>query len=298
MSINKVDQSLNGFRNSLAPSFVLFLAIATSGIPFFYWNEEWIIISLLFTLLIYVLQTGSLKLDKKALLIICLFVIWEVLQFLFHGGFRLRAPIGTFGRLFYAYLIVKVVGEHFVYIFQRIIFFFACVSLVMYSLFYVPNLLDPLLEISEAVFQPLFGLGESSYTYRPNFILFNFHGIELEPMRNSGPFWEPGAFSVYLNLAIGFEILRTGKFRIRKNLVFIIALLTTLSTAGYAVFFFLISSSYFFQEKYKVLKYFFVIPLIVLIVYISNNISFLSEKLITDIALATSTTTSKKDLTG
>lgn len=272
---------------------ILLFAIVTSGFPFFYSNEEWIVIGGIFVSFVYLIQTNSFKIDKQALLIIFLFVGWEIFQFSFHGGFRPRAPIGTFGRFFFAYMVIKVLQNDFVEIYRRTLFFFALFSIPMYVLFYVPGLLSPIVSLSRDLFTPVFGFGDDTYMYPPNIILFNFHGIELEPMRNSGPFWEPGAFSVYLNLAIGFQILKDGRFKLKGNLIFVIALLTTLSTAGYAVFFFLISIPFLFQEKYKVLKYFFIVPLVLLIIYLFNNLSFLSEKVINDIALAKTTTSSR-----
>lgn len=54
--------------------------------------------------------------------------------------------------------------------------------------------------------------------------------------RNSGIFWEPGAFQGYLNLAILFLVTtkdRFNKINVVKLLVLIIAVLTTMSTSGY-----------------------------------------------------------------
>jgi len=61
----------------------------------------------------------------------------------------------------------------------------------------------------------------------------------LLPLRNSSYFWEPGAFSAYILLAIVFLGLAKDKFEKRRYIkilaVLVIALLTTMSTAGYAL---------------------------------------------------------------
>lgn len=51
--------------------------------------------------------------------------------------------------------------------------------------------------------------------------------------RNYGIFREPGVFAVYLMIALIFELLNTKKTNFFKVSIFIIALLTTYSTAGY-----------------------------------------------------------------
>jgi len=55
--------------------------------------------------------------------------------------------------------------------------------------------------------------------------------------RNSGLFHEPGAYGVFLVLAIIVNLLITGKMFEKKNKVFLICALTTLSTTAYLVLF-------------------------------------------------------------
>ena len=58
------------------------------------------------------------------------------------------------------------------------------------------------------------------FSYRNNF-------------RNQGMFWEPGAFQTFINLAIMFE-LSSKNIRKSRLIVFLITILTTFSTTGYA----------------------------------------------------------------
>ena len=51
--------------------------------------------------------------------------------------------------------------------------------------------------------------------------------------RAGGIFWEPGAFGVYLNFAIYFSLFHRKKLERKKIIVYIGALLLTLSTTGY-----------------------------------------------------------------
>ena len=54
--------------------------------------------------------------------------------------------------------------------------------------------------VSHAIKDPLFPLKDQSYLFTPNYIIITFN--QYQQLRNSGPFWEPGAFAVFLNIAL------------------------------------------------------------------------------------------------
>lgn len=58
-------------------------------------------------------------------------------------------------------------------------------------------------------------------------------------IRANGVFWEPGAFAVYLNLALFFRLFVLKAQRTSQLLVYLAALIITFSTAGYICFAFL-----------------------------------------------------------
>lgn len=93
----------------------------------------------------------------------------------------------------------------------------AVISLIFYPLYMtVPNLSN--------VF--VFQSGRYSYS---TFILYS-HCVGS--FRNGGMFWEPGAFMVFLNLALLFEVL-SKKVSLFKIIVLSAAIITTFSTTGY-----------------------------------------------------------------
>jgi len=99
-------------------------------------------------------------------------------------------------------------------------------------------------------------------------------------IRNSGMFWEPGAFSGYLNLAIIFIILLNKEFKVRsyKKEIFWISLgvLTSMSTAGYIIFGIFISLYVLTNYKWGKIV---LAPIFFIIIYFSyTNLSFLYEK--------------------
>ncbi len=74
-----------------------------------------------------------------------------------------------------------------------------------------------------------------------------FTNVSLLSDRNYGPFWEPGAFQLYINWAVLYEIRNKHIFKIRDIIIFAICLITTRSTAGFLIFAIIIV--YFFINR-------------------------------------------------
>ena len=239
---------------------LVFLLIATSGIVFFYANEEYIAIGIIISLIIFVARGILDKIDLVFIFIIFMFILWEVIQSFYFQSFSLKSVVGTFGRFTFAYLVIKSVGQRFITTYVNLIYFLSIISLVFYVLFFFPQITSQLISI--AIKDPLFPLKTQSYQLSPNFILINFNGYK--ELRNSGPFWEPGAFSVYINIALLLNILVKNKIFNKKNLLFTITIITTLSTAGFLTLFFIISSVYVLLNP-SLKKVFILIPIIILL---------------------------------
>lgn len=66
--------------------------------------------------------------------------------------------------------------------------------------------------------------------------------------RNNGPFWEPGVFQMYINIAVLFLLYSKKNINIKYLLVFVIALATTYSTTGY-ICFALVLITYYYDKS-------------------------------------------------
>ena len=126
-----------------------------------------------------------------------------------------------------------------------------------------------------------------TYEFKKSLIIYNIFreplfGIDALGLfglpRNSGPFWEPGAFGGYLTIGLAFEMILFRKFSLRV-LIFLIALATTFSTAGYlatAVFFFLY---FLFLETNKKKKLLIFPVLLVGLFFLIADVEFLASKI-------------------
>jgi hypothetical protein len=265
--------------------------VAVSGFPFFMTAQ--INFLILFVIASFFYFKKSLQPNPKILWIIIPFVVVEVLQFLFIKPFDPIMITGTFIRMFLGFFIVTLAGKNFIRYFTNIIVFFSVISFF----FFIPSLLSSSFfnffknSICPYFVSP-FADTEGFYTVWPTNIIFCFHDCVLEEFRNPGPFWEPGLFAVFLNLALLFNLILEKKLFSIKNGILILALLSTLSTAGYIAFFMLVF--FFFQSNQSFLRRLllalFILPVILTLYF---SLDFLSTKVEQNISLAGTTTSSR-----
>ena len=254
--------------------FLVYLIFANSAVPFFYPYIEFKVINLLVLLLFFIIRNKNL--DKFLFIYLFFFMIVIVGQFYTFNIFSTKDYLTILIRIFIAYLTIKIVSIRFFHIFRNIIFVFAIISLF----FYLPA-------ISIPGFTEFFGSKISPYLMPPfndvlknqfsnQIIVFNFNQIDL--FRNSGPCWEPGTFGGYLIIAIVINTIITGCIFEKKNIIMMIALLTTLSTTNYIAFFIFILIYLIFIQK-KINSLIFVLPLAAIFITLFFEISFLQDKI-------------------
>lgn len=212
------------------------------------------------------------------------FFVFYALIFLFQklvlGYVSFPSTIAFMARITLGYIIIRYVGHNFKYAFFQIIFIVSLVSLFGFAwnslgqnippLYYTPPT-DPYFDNSGR-----------------NIILYHQNG---PGHRNSGMFWEPGAFACYICLAFLFYIgnIRTLlKHHKWKVIIILIALITTYSTTGYIVLFIIGIATIYIEYKKKYGA--FVLPILItfgLIAYITyENTDFMKEKMNDQVAAA------------
>lgn len=273
---------------------LVFLLIATSGFYYFYSNVEYVIIGAALVILFFFIYNKWIILDKLAIFIILAFVFWEILQFVILGGFEFRPILGTASRFFFAYGVIKLTEKRFIPEYVNIIFAFAIISLFFYSLFFIHGITEYFIKFSDQI-SPIFEIKDDNYRLdpRPNIVIFNFHGFELTPKRNSGPFWEPGAFSIFLNIALFFHLLKKKRLLTFKSIILIATIITTYSTSGILTLF-VILTWYLYQVKTNLLiRIISLLAATILFVNVYFEVDFLGRKVQDNIEEATTTTGSR-----
>jgi hypothetical protein len=250
----------------------MYLVFAYGGIPFFETPKPMKIFFVLLSGAIFIAQ--GKKFDKNiAFVLSYLLVIFIAQTIIFGGGTFLNVGL-LFIIILIPYFVTKIVGENFTEYYINITFVFACIGL----LFYFASVLSPAFHDFTATLAPRFhtdpttGVEESFiiYTYE------RYYGINL---RSPGPFWEPGAYAVFLIVALVFNIIRTNKLLNLKSIIIILALLTTFSTAGYiALFIFLIF--YLITSKIKIMPKILILTSMIILTYnLYFYLDFLNKKI-------------------
>jgi hypothetical protein len=156
------------------------------------------------------------------------------------------------------YVISNYLGFRlFVDVFCKIMFYVAIVSIILFTVFIIfPFTLN--------YFSVNVNIKEVEYV---NLFIY-VHFVTM--FRNTGIFREPGVFMIYLNVAIIFQLFVKNRSNKKYLIVFIIAILTTLSTAGFIVLL-AIGILYLLKGKEKKKKFQGVLFLSIIIFVILNN---------------------------
>ena len=270
---------------------LVFLLIAVSAMPYFCNSQINYIIVLVIAAFFFFKR--SLIFDTRVLAVFGAFFSVELLHYYFLQPYDFSIILSTQFRLWLGYLVLALAGKRFPNYFVNIIYTFSIIGF----LFFIPSLLYPpffyfFKDHVCVYFDPPFAPKDGFYNIWPTNILYCFHDCVLAEKRNPGPFWEPGLYAVFLNLALAFNYIKEKKFITKKNIVLVLALLSTLSTGGYVAFFLLFFACYIidFSWPKKVLYTLVIVPLLALVFF---SMSFLNSKIDQNIKMAPTNTTSR-----
>jgi len=201
---------------------------------------------------------------------------------------------GTLVRILFGYFVARILANRFLDYFFQSMYVLAVISLV----FYIPSILSTSFfnffahDVS-SIFQSPFAAENAFYTVKPNILIYCFHEALIESSRNSGPFWEPGAFALFLDVAILFRLIQCKKLFERKLILLYIVVITTFSTAGVTSLLIILISFYMVGKTHLRLRYFFAAIFLIAGYYVFMNVEFLGAKTNDNIRLAQSTTSSR-----
>jgi hypothetical protein len=257
--------------------YFLFILISSGLATEFYRSQIGIIFTFLLTIAMW--AYFKIPITRKYGVAIVVWALYSIATFFQHQVFT---PFFIFRYATYitvAYVMVMLYKERLFIRFEKYLTTLALISLF----FFVWQVLskDTLLAFAR-IFDVSGEMGRNSHEFR-NFI---FHTVEVSLYdtsyeRNYGFAFEPGTYSVYLAIAILFNLLRTHlNFSPKGNVQFYIltlALITTFSTTGYIALGIIIIYLIFIEVK-GVSKYFYLLVSLIVAVYIFLSVDFLYNK--------------------
>jgi hypothetical protein len=209
-----------------------------------------------------------------------LLVLFHIVIF---GFMAVTASIGFMVRLGIAFLAIKMIPE-FSRRYVSVMYVLSIISFV----FFIPDLLGMGGDMRGLFAGMRIPLQNIEYFHIG---LYDLRAAYDGSIRNTGMFWEPGAFAGYLVLAL-FFLISDGQALSRQGLVLIAATLTTQSTTGYLALLVLVIF-YVFKEvwgKNTAVRW-VVLPLLLVVLItgsfsLFSQVSFLSEKITSQIESA------------
>ncbi len=209
------------------------------------------------------------------------FIVFTIFYFLIYSIHALKfeyidlREFREYIKFIYAYMFIKLVFKDFFKIYTNIIYKLALISLPLYTL----QLID--YEFMKS-FIGIIDHNISFLDYRDSWYenLFFFTLNDNGMYRNSGFAWEPKGFGTFLVLAFIFNlILNRFKFFDKKNIVYLLAIATTLSTATYSVFLLGIIPFFLLNKKVSI-KLFTSIIFLPLIFIAFTQLDFMQRKIV------------------
>lgn len=272
MQIQDRLENLGEKENKALNYFLIYLLMGVSSMPILFGNE-FLIAGFILTMIIFFMK--SKRFDRVIVSYNLIFLCLFGLHVLVYNQFIMGVLVAYFMRIYFAYFTVRIIGPNIDRYIVNQIYFFAIVSLVVtLSIFLNPAIADYIFTNVTPVFDQI-------TLFQPNrqhFIIYTMElGWKIEIPRNSGPFWEPGGFAIFLFIALTFNIVRTKKLLNKKNIIFLITILTTQSTTAYfALFAFLVI--YIFIS-YKRVYSIILTPIFILIfINVYSQLDFMEEK--------------------
>lgn len=232
---------------------------------------------IIFILYWLVVRPVAVRINMRFALMFLGLLTLFALHYLTFGSMVLMASMGFMVILLIAFFAVKLIPDFF----RKYISVMAWLG-VLSLIFHIPRLLGVNMANIFSFLKAPNGGPNYSHIY-----IHNFHYVD--EMRNSGIFWEPGAFAGYLVIALLLVLAHkhtpTSKWKV---IVLIAALVSSQSTTGYMAGLFLFS--YWQLSKYRGrsvggLDYrFIIVPflmglIVTASIYSYSNITFLGEKI-------------------
>jgi hypothetical protein len=220
--------------------------------------------------------------QKQFYILIFSFFIYFIIICTKYGDFRITIFLNYFFMFVIVYSVVKVFKYNLFRIYEYLIYFLAIISLLFWSLQIVlggDTLLSYFGKIPSIIpFSNVTGNGLNVIIYSVQPSSYSLLYQYTIP-RNCGYAWEPGAFAIYVCLAIYINLFinRSDKNSKRRLWVLVLTLITTQSTSGYVIFVVIILF-YFFAKRLRLLI--LVFPLLLAALFFLFSLPFMRKKIV------------------
>lgn len=270
--------------NSFTDYLVMYLLIAVSGIVFFLLGPNGTIgaVALNFVIISYLRISNRLTITNKTFGFIGFYFLVVLLLFFaqtIEVGFIPSISFSKyFSKLLLAITALILLKDRFFSVYIQVMVVLGVIGLIIHAAsFAFPPFFDFMINtvVPHVPNQPA---KEVQIWHNYHIIIHDFWQHDL--YRNSGAFWEPGANAGFTLLAMFFNVyvLRSKLFT-KKNFLFLLVIISTLSTTGYIVLVMVV----FLNPSYKkniAIRVFSLVLIIPLAVLAFTKFDFLGSKVV------------------
>ena len=219
----------------------------------------------------------DLSIPNRLVILFLFYIALCVAQGLYFGHFSTMTLIYSFSYIFFApYLLYRIYGLRAIFLFEKVIFIMTFISLVIW----IGHQMSPAIKLLILKGIEIVNNRNDTdihrfmiiYTYWP--MLDTSYGIS----RNAGFSGEPATFCAFLILGLAIHESKNGSQISKRSLIYILALITSLSTTGYSAFivYFL---TYLIKTKDLLLRL-IIFPLIAMVfLYVFSSLDFMENKI-------------------
>lgn len=269
---------------------ILFLIMMSGGLVTFGAFPNWPYVLAALTCPIFFIKGFRVK--KSELILVAALAFLTVLQTLLFSGpvTSIVKPIFTIAALMFT---ARIVRQDFRRFFVKIMVAIAFISLCLWVLDLSYTGHGILLSIANSI--PQFGADvirdvEHSSASVSDLRTLYFYSVQnfqtgeigLSIPRNSGPFFEPGRFTIFLTLALALDVnLHSRRLLSPSGIILLLADITTFSTSGYLALAIILIGYIISLRTGKSIKFVSVLFIIV-ICALATRLPFIYEKIVTE----------------
>ena len=256
---------------------ILLFLILWSGGGFTYGLfPEWMLYMLPIIGLVFI--QNKYKLSLNAVIFIGVVLSVHIVQMISYGGTIINVIKPTCV-LFICAMFARIISGKFARIYIDLLYFISFTCLILWLICLFPSGMSALRSLASLF--PLLGWDniENNTNIVTTLYIFSIPLENVGLMRNSGPFWEPGRFTIYITIALAINLFYfKEKITSKKSIVCILTNITTFSTTGYVAMAVLFVGYIFFSNVRKDYKIFSLAILFAVLCYVSR-LDFMTEKI-------------------
>ena len=235
--------------------------------------------------ILFINRIGIREIEFSFISVVIFVIVLILIQGYFFGFSLMTVVTYPLYVLFIPYLLYKIIGIRIFKYLLNVIYYTAIIASAIWLLQVVVSPFNDLfqhLRLSSGI--PFIRGDEFNNRVSIAFFYTISHwkvdvlGVGI--LRNSGLYHEPGAFAYFLIIAIGINTILQQNIMNNKNIIMIIMIITTFSTAGYLALFVLLVFMIIDSNIHGGIKI-FLIPSIIVLIFISyTQIDFMQDKIV------------------